>query len=64
MTTREGKFWVYSSGKDKHFLYVYDCHEKDAGKYRVSLFDFKGNESKISFHLHLDEGIITIDLFS
>ncbi len=54
MTTRENKSWVYSCGKNKHYLYVYDCHEADAGKYSISLFDFKGNESKVSFKLHVD----------
>lgn len=30
---------------------IYDCQEKDAGKYDVSLFDFKGNETKVTYKL-------------
>ncbi|XP_035702852.1 uncharacterized protein LOC110846713 isoform X2 [Folsomia candida] len=51
ISSSEGKSWVYSSGKDKHYLYIYDCQEKDAGKYDVSLFDFKGNETKVTYKL-------------
>jgi hypothetical protein len=54
MTTKEGKSWVYSCGKARHYLYIYDCNEKDAGKYQMSLFDFKGNETKLSFKLSVE----------
>ncbi|ODN01221.1 Myosin light chain kinase, smooth muscle [Orchesella cincta] len=52
ITSEKGKRWIYSAeNTHRHFLYIYDVNEKDAGNYHVSVFDHRGNETKNSFKL-------------
>ncbi|CAL8138300.1 unnamed protein product [Orchesella dallaii] len=52
ITSEKGKRWIYSAeNTHRHYLYIYDVNENDAGNYHVSIFDHRGNETKHSFKL-------------